>query len=239
MIDVGTAQAHLRRSVEEFQRLLSATDLAAPVPSCPSWTVDDLVRHVCGIYRWVGRALGVSGTAGAPAAGADRGSLVDWYRTCAAELQETLRSTDPDQTVPTFDDRPGPAAFWSRRQAHETAVHLWDLGTAGGRDLGYDEDLALDGIDEVVTMFFPRQVALGRIPPLDTALALAPVGQDRRWVLAGDGTTRTEAASTALSGPAGVLVLALWGRCGVDDPRLRVQGDPVAAAAVLAAGIVP
>src|SRR4051794_9259753 len=28
--------------------------LAAPVPSCPDWTVDDLVRHLGGVYLYVG-----------------------------------------------------------------------------------------------------------------------------------------------------------------------------------------
>ena len=34
--------------------------------------------------------------------------------------------------------------------------------------------LAVDGVDEVVTMFFPRQVRLGRIPPLTPSLAVRP-----------------------------------------------------------------
>ena len=40
-------------------------------------------------------------------------------------------------------------------------------------------------------------------------------------------------------GPADALALLLWGRIGLDDPRLNVTGDRSAAAAVLAAGIVP
>ena len=42
-------------------------------------------------------------------------------------------------------------------------MHRWDLGAALGRDR-LPERLAADGVDEVVTMFFPRQVRLGGSP---------------------------------------------------------------------------
>jgi hypothetical protein len=34
-------------------------------------------------------------------------------------------------------------------------------------------------------------------------------------------------------------VLLLWGRLGLDDPRIHLAGDRAAAATVLSAGIVP
>ena len=58
-------------------------------------------------------------------------------------------------------------------------------------------------------------------------------------MLAGDGTARTGPADAEVSGPAAVLILLLWGRLPLDDPRLRLTGDRAAAAAVLSAGIVP
>ncbi len=63
-------------------------------------------------------------------------------------------------------------------------MHRWDLGAALGRDLGYPAELAVDGVDEVVTMFFPRQVRLGRIPPLTRSLAVA-VDDGPTWLLRG------------------------------------------------------
>ena len=110
-------------------------------------------------------------------------------------------------------------------------MHRWDLGTALGRDLGYPAALAADGVDEVVTMFFPRQVRLGRIPPLTRSLAVV-AATARRWTLHGDGTGEpTGPADAAVSGPADALVLLLWGRVGLDDPRLTVTGSAEAAAA--------
>ena len=118
-------------------------------------------------------------------------------------------------------------------------MHRWDLGAAIGQDVGYPNALAADGVDEVVSMFFPRQVRLGRAAPLSTSLAVRPDGQDR-LVLAGDGTAaRPGPAAAEVSGPAEALVLLLWGRLGLDDPRLQLTGDRAAAASVLSAGIVP
>ena len=59
-------------------------------------------------------------------------------------------------------------------------------------------------------------------------------------MLAGDGVGPLDGPADAeVSGPAAVLVLLLWGRLPLDDPRLRLTGDRAAAAAVLSAGIVP
>ncbi|MGQ0777330.1 MAG: maleylpyruvate isomerase N-terminal domain-containing protein [Pseudonocardiales bacterium] len=32
-------------------------DLAAPIPSCPGWTLGDLVAHLGLVYRWVTRVV--------------------------------------------------------------------------------------------------------------------------------------------------------------------------------------
>jgi uncharacterized protein (TIGR03083 family) len=118
-------------------------------------------------------------------------------------------------------------------------MHRWDLGAAMGRDVGYPNSLAADGVDEVVSIFFPRQVRLQRIAPLSRSLAVQADGVGR-WVLAGDGTRGTdEPADAEVSGPADVLVRLLWGRLALEDPRIQQTGDPAAAATVLSAGIVP
>ena len=99
----------------------------------------------------------VTDPAGAPA----------WYRRAPTLLVSTLRSTRTRSTgagpsVRRRVRRPsGPGARPTRRRC-----------TAGisvrrsGGTWATPSALALDGIDEVVTMFFPRQVRLRRIPPL-------------------------------------------------------------------------
>ena len=241
MTDPGRSLEALERLAAEVPILLGETDLATPVPPCPGWTVADLVAHLGETHRWAEHCVRVGHPDAPPltAPVTDPGALGDWYRESADVLVGTLRSTGPDAPCWTFGPRPRTAAFWSRRQAHEVAVHRWDLGAVLGRDLGYPAELATDGVDEVVTMFFPRQVRLGRIPALSASLALE-VGSGPGWLLAGDGTgPRTHPADATVRGPAEELVLLLWGRLDLDDPRLTLTGSRAAAARVLTAGIVP
>ena len=236
-----TAIAGLEQAAADVVRLLARADLAAPVPSCPGWRVADLVVHLGRTHLWAEHAVRVGRPdAPEPSPPQDgRSALSAWYAASAETLLATLRATDPDAECWTFGLHPRTARFWFRRQAHEAAMHRWDLGAAVGRDLGYPSSLAADGVDEVVGMFFPRQVRLRRAAPLSTSLAVRPDGAGR-LVLAGDGTAAHPGSAAAeVSGPAEVLVLLLWGRLGLDDPRLHVTGDRAAAASVLAAGIVP
>ena len=240
MITPEQGRQHLAGAVATINEMLATADFAAPVPSCPGWTVADLIGHVGETHLWAQHAI-VAGNPEAPDPGTpgDYQALPGWYRGAAEALLGTLRSVDPAAPAWTFGP-PRTAAFWSRRQAHEASMHGWDLGTAIGQDIGYDEELALDGIDELVTMFFPRQVRLGRMPPLAASLGIRPDGYSTRWTLAGDGRHHPDEPPDAdLTGPAPTLLLLLWGRVSLDDPRLRLTGDQDAGRAILDAPLVP
>ena len=184
--------------------LVRACDLDAAVPSCPGWTVADVVRHLGQIHRWATTVVGTgeSATREDPPVTDTADQLADWFADGAARLHDVLRATDPDTECWTFGFPPARAGFWRRRQAVETALHRWDIETALNRASTIPTDLAEAGIDEVIDFLYPRQVALGRTPPLDTPLA--------------------RSAST----PATEYFLALWARgdrerCGLPaDARL-------------------
>jgi uncharacterized protein (TIGR03083 family) len=176
----------------------------------------------------------------------DRGGTRSWFLDGATGLVRVLRETPPETEVWAFGPRPRTAAFWFRRQPLETAVHTWDAAGALGASIDpIDAALALDGIDEVRHMFFPRQVRLKRIEPLARSLAIAPAEITTRWLFpAGDPEAPGTASGTAepdavVHGSAEALYLLLWGRIRPDDARVRVEGDAAAAATVLAAGITP
>jgi uncharacterized protein (TIGR03083 family) len=217
----------LAEATRRFATILDISDLGAAVPSCPSWTVDDLVRHLGGIHSWAAGRVGADTGDGTPAgAGVPQESLRQWYSEQAENLVETLMAAGPDAPAWVFGpvSGPGNVAFWIRRQMHETVVHTWDLLSAQGIDDNLDPALAWDGVAEVAEVFYPRQVALGRTPPLPAALRLEATDLDRPAVTIGDG----EQVTLAL--PAADLLLTLW-------RRREAPAGP--AAALLAGALTP
>ncbi|HVE27942.1 MAG TPA: maleylpyruvate isomerase family mycothiol-dependent enzyme [Sporichthya sp.] len=226
-----------RTEAEAFGRVLESGDLDTPVPACPGWTLTDLTAHLGGIHRWARGAILTGPGSDTYPIPAGRAAIVDWFAEGAGALHETLSASDPAAPCWAFAE-PRVVGFWMRRQAHETCVHRWDAESSQGTPGPIDAMLALDGIHEVVDMFFPRQVRLGRIPPLARSLSLIPDEGEGRG-LAGDGTPAGREWDATLAGPAEALVLLLWGRAVVDDPRLRLAGSRAAAEEVLGAGITP
>ena len=228
---------HLELAAAEFADVLAEGDLAARVPACPEWTTTRLAHHLGSIHRWARHAVaeGSPGPDEDETGPSDRSELVAWFSEGSAALTAALRAAGPDAPCWTFGPKPRTAAFWFRRQAHETAMHTWDAKASQGAAGELGAELALDGIDEVATMFLPRQLRLGRLPALPAALAVEPDGAGRGWVLGEPG----QEPAAALHGEAEALLLLIWGRATLDHPAISVEGDPDVAAAVLAAPITP
>ena len=85
--------------------------------------------------------------------------------------------------------------------------------------------------------FYPRQVSLGRRAPLGRAVTLWPV-EGAEPVVVGEG-----APAATVTGPAELLLLALWRRRSgtqmVRDGMLTVEGDREEALGVLREVLVP
>ncbi len=206
-----------------------------PIPTCGEWTARDLAVHLADIYTWAAHRAGGERVRLEP--GPD---LVAHYRTAVAVLLTTLSELDPDEACWTLldDDRPadepriGTRAFWHRRQALETMVHLWDLRTAAGLSTVFSPDEWWDCADEVVTVMQPRQLRLGRIrrrlPGSYWRRATPP---SWCWTV-----RRLRRLTVRVRGTAEELALLLWGRRRAD--ALVVEGDRDALAAALK-GAVP
>ena len=238
MPTVPAALEHLDAAVAAFTVALQG-DVGRAVPGCPGWDVAALAGHLGGVHRWARTAI----VEGRPVEMDETGpddprDLAAWFAEGAAALTATQRITDPTQPCWTFGPHPRTAAFWQRRMPHETALHAWDAHAALGADLPLDRDLALDGVDEVVTMFVPRQVRLGRLVPppygVDLRAADAPQGATPWRLFRDDGIP--DAVVTA---PAATLLLLLWKRVAMDADGIVVDGDGTAARAVLAAPLTP
>jgi uncharacterized protein (TIGR03083 family) len=224
---------HLDQAAADIAQVLATGDLDAPVPACGSWTLTDLTHHLGGIHRWARRAV-AEGREGAKVVDdppRERDALLHWFREGADALATTLRATDPD--APCWTIAPPPtAAFWFRRQTHETAMHAGDAAASQGGSRPYGTSLALDGIDEIATMQIPRQIRLGRIAPLPVAVAVE-AREGGSWVL-GDGDP-----VATVSGPAETLLLVLWHRRPLAHPDVTVAGDRASAESVLGAALTP
>jgi uncharacterized protein (TIGR03083 family) len=215
--------------------------LDAPVPACPGWQVRDLLHHLGYVHRWAAGYVSQARRNMVPEPAeseilrtgpADAG-LLGWYRDGLAELVTALRSADPGLDCWTFFAAPSPLAFWSRRQAHETAVHRADAEGAGGeaatRAAPFPAAFAADGIDELLTGFAPRsrsdagaEAGRGqRLRVLSTDTGDEWLTEIGRRIAARRGTGPAECVVT---GPASDLYLALWNRSPLTDPVL-VSGD--------------
>ncbi|MET0433309.1 MAG: maleylpyruvate isomerase family mycothiol-dependent enzyme [Cellulomonas sp.] len=249
----------LAAAQDAFAALLAEADPAAPVPGCAPWTVTDLALHLGGVHRWAAAMARREDDDGVdPVEPREPAPLRAFYREQADVLQDTLRSLGPDAPASTLVG-PGPAAFWHRRQLHETLVHLHDLAAAAGAPHPVaDPALWADTVDEVVTVMTPRQVRLGRMAALGRPVRLVADDAGRSWLLgapaggqpgpagacpeaAAEAATPSvpDAAPVTVAGPARALALLLWGRTPADDPALTVTGDRAALHAALAAPLTP
>jgi uncharacterized protein (TIGR03083 family) len=226
----------LAAAQEAFAGLLDGAELDRPVATCGTWTVADLALHLGGVHRWAaGMARGTDDGGDDPTGPREPTALRAFYREQAALLRRTLAGTAPDAPALTLLG-PGPAAFWHRRQLHETQVHLHDLAVAlDAPQPAGDPGLWADAVDEVVTTMMPRQVRLGRIAAPTRPVRLVARDTTGTWELGGTASD----ATVEVAGSARTLALLLWGRARADDPDLTVRGDAGALHDALARALTP
>ncbi|WP_030672141.1 maleylpyruvate isomerase family mycothiol-dependent enzyme [Streptomyces rimosus] len=235
---------HLLAETDEFAATLADADPSATVPTCPDWSLRDLVVHLGRAQRWYeanvrARAAeplpfvqeGPAGDAGPAALGA-------WLTEGASRLAETLQEAGPDQEMWAWGEshRTG---FWARRAVHETLVHRADAAAATKRGFTADPWVAADAVDEWLEMLSsphartrkPRLAELrgpGRSIHLHATDAVA--GLNGEWVVefGEDGFTwrRGHAKATvALRGPVVDVLRVFYRRLPADSDRVEVLGD--------------
>lgn len=216
-------------------------DAAGTVPAAPGWDTTELLRHV-GLIHTRTSVILRTGTMERPSRANGMlpeppgDGILDWYRTTLAELVADLRALDdPDRPVYAFSPDHQRAGFWPRRMAHETTVHRVDAQQAAGRPVApISPALAVDGIDEVFSVFVPA-LAAGRSPDDGRTVHLHATDADGEWLIRfAPGNVAVEVGHSkgdaAVRGPAGQLLLWLWGRVPLDG--FEVFGDRGAAEAL-------
>ena len=250
-MDSGSLLATLAREGEALAD--DATGhLDRPVAACPDWDVAQLVAHVGSIHAWVCRVVAAGGERvgrrSSEPTPDEPDALLAWYRNGLQTLVEAL-SVDPDTPAWTFSpSAPDNVGWWLRRQSLETSVHRWDVqaavgsppvgsatgggsATSGSATDPIDTDLAVEGVDELLTDFLPGRLASGPIPALTGTLHLHTTDTLGEWWLnfdpGGLETRREHAkADTAVRGPASGLYLWLWNRLTPEAAGLEVFGRP-------------
>jgi uncharacterized protein (TIGR03083 family) len=231
----------VRRAVEAFASSATEAGLETAVLTTPDWDVRRLVAHQGLIHRWAtGQILDEPVDLDeVEHEGVTTADPVAWLRAGADRLLEALTAAPDDLVAPVFlADAPPPRQFWARRQCHETTMHAVDaLSARLGRypraaDTWIDTELAVDGIDELLTGFVPRpRSRLRSDEPL--TIAVLPDDADQRWLVAlstqAPVTARglgDEDADVVLRGSAVALYLTLWNRSDeVSDDSLDLWAE--------------
>ena len=133
----------------------AAAEPTAPVPCCPDWTMADLVFHVGEVYleKATSMRTGQSPEPWPPPGLADEAPLALLAR-AYGELTGELSTRDPASPTPTWYEPDQTVGFWIRRMAQETVIHRIDAEQAAGLPVTpAPDDLAVDGIDEVLRVF--------------------------------------------------------------------------------------
>ena len=206
------------------------------VPTCPGWRVADLAVHLGVIHRWATEMVRTRATE--PLRDREKlfgvdpedPALAEWFEQGTRDLMGVLRDSPVDVAVWTWTQERS-ARFWSRRQAHEAAVHRWDAeNTLPGRSPDpIDATLAADGIDEWLNVFaVSRSRKTSARTGVGESFHFHCTDEAGEWVVRFDGPgieVRSEhtKADVAIRGGASELLLFLWGRKSAET--LEVLGD--------------
>ncbi|MGH3252083.1 MAG: maleylpyruvate isomerase family mycothiol-dependent enzyme [Trebonia sp.] len=237
MDDYATALTGQNRMLAE---LLRDADWSVPVPTCPGWTLLQLLRHVGRGDRWAAQIIADRVDAsldprlvreGRPPA--DAPGAIGWLSQSPLTVLAAVDAIGPGTEVSTFVG-PKAAAWWIRRRLHEATVHRADAAIALGATYELSAELAADGISEWLERLADEQ-ALGQSPALPAGASLALRATDRdltesTWTVlgrpeGGPGAGQAGRADLTLSGPATDLLLALLRRRPVEDTRVSLEGD--------------
>ncbi|GAA3673632.1 maleylpyruvate isomerase family mycothiol-dependent enzyme [Nonomuraea antimicrobica] len=247
--------ARFQREARAFhaaaRRAAEAGD-APVVPSCPGWSMSDLVLHLGGVHRSVNaiirdrlggppelaglvRAELPADTSGwpapdsAPTMGPIPSTLLDWFAEGAEQLAARFRAHAPDEPAWTWSSEQT-VGFWLRVQTIEAAVHRWDAENALGAPRPISEEVAADAITHTFEVMAPARRAWADAPEgAGERFRFVRTDGPGEWVVSFEGGQVRLGDSggdpdVEAAGTASDLALFLWHR--IPAGTLGVRGDP-------------
>lgn len=222
-------------------RMAQAADgrMDAVVPTCPEWTAKDLLEHVAHVYLHKVECMRHGRPASWPPPRDPEVPTLTLLRQSLGDLLAEFTPREPTETVYTWYDPDQSVGFWIRRMAHETVIHRVDAELAAGVAVGpIDEELAVDGIDELLRIFVGWsshkwadgvREGVAKLLPRPVAVTTG----EHTWVLRPDDgsidveTEITDDVAVTVSGEPAPLLLWLWRRG--DAEAITIDGDEAAA----------
>jgi uncharacterized protein (TIGR03083 family) len=200
---------------------LSAEDPAVEVPTCPEWHLADLFGHLGDVFAFWCAQLGAS-SPDAPAEPPSRGepdgdALSEWFESACKALRAALAERDPQEACWNWSGTELTVGWVARRMALESAVHRYDAELSIGEPTPIDAGLAVDGIDEWISVHLATDVPEAPDANLGGVLCLACTDDPAAWtveVAAGKLRWREGRgpADAVLVGSASDLYLYCWNR---------------------------
>lgn len=232
------------RSAAFCAAVSSAPSLDVQVPTCPEWTLFDLVQHLgVGRRAWaatVAAGPGATGKATAedsPTAPTERDALVAWMAASTEQLVNALREAGPDRGCWTWwgdSQSPETCGAVARHQLQEIAMHTYDAQLTAESAEPLPDEVALDGAEEFLVTCCATTLAWPHEPAVVDYHATE--GRSwRQWVSAdgsriarlpeaGDaGDDDALAVDASCRGTASDLVLMFYGRVPLET--LALEGD--------------
>lgn len=229
----------LAEELTSMSRTVTDVDLRQPAPTCPGWSLADVVRQTGEMFRWIepmvrDRAQHKYGFADVDLTGpATPEDQVDWMVASGQTLLSSLRSADPDRPLWSWSDEKT-VRFWARRAYYNTCIHRADIELALGQKPSFCPGAPIDGTEEFLRILghaadYSARIAMLRgngetirltSPDISWFIVLNPHGYTWRRDDSGPGVN---ADTTIVAERADDLLLFVWGRLG--EPSLSVTGD--------------
>jgi hypothetical protein len=227
----------LRSDFARFRALVWPHNVS--VPSCPGWKTYDLAKHVADVYWHKSYVLRTGERPESnefiPALDFDEAPQVYLDGAFNAVISALDPALPSHKQVWTFDEATSSVDFWFRRMAHETMIHRFDAELAAHESTEFDDALALDGVDEILSWVSMLSGSDDlQIPDVGvvavTARTATRTTHYRLTLQPGVSTVSSSSepvrdAVTGIDGDAVYVNLLLWGRMPITNPRVIIWGD--------------
>jgi uncharacterized protein (TIGR03083 family) len=225
---------------DRFYTTAEKVDPSQRVPSCPEWSIADLVWHLGEVHWFWGTDVELRATEpqqvekAKPPRPTGYPELVAWGRAQADRMIQILREASDDEPVWTWalEDADHCVGFVRRHQVQEAIVHRWDMQNAAASAIDpIDAAAAADSIDEFLAITLPWAVKPER--SLQGSVHIHCTDADGEWLINPDGRVALghEKGDAVIRGTAADILLVLYGRIPLET--VEPAGDAAIAAQLL------